>query len=127
MVRQRACAFRRVAEIERHNDLFVRRQTERLRKFIRIEEVQPAAVDAFRRRAERKVRRNDRRVLDPRIILTAGVRKDVRLIVRDHEHGRGAVPARALGVELCERVRRLQDVHALLLKILRRRRDPTRF
>ena len=63
VVRKRYGAFRRISEVEEHDDLFIFRKIQIFRESVRIKAVEPAAVDACVVRCKRKMRRDDGGIL----------------------------------------------------------------
>ena len=100
MVRERSRAFRGIAQIQQHQHVLVLRQAELRRQLLRIEEVDPAAVDALGGRGEEQMRRDDARVLRAGVPLAAGIGEDALPVEGDGEDRARAVTAGRDAVDL---------------------------
>ena len=118
MVGERTDTLCRIAQIHRHQDLFVLRKTQIRCQLIRIEIVDPAAVHALIGRRQDHVRRHDRRVFNTGISLASGIGKYIVFVESNKEHCGSTVTAGSHGIELCERLCRLEHIDMLLLQVL---------
>ena len=118
MVGQRACAFCRITQVHHHQYFFIFRQAESFGQFIRVKEVNPAAVHSFISGSQNHMCRYDRRVLHAGIPLAARIGEHISLIIGNDQDSGRAVTARCNCINLGQSLIGLYHIYMLLLQVL---------
>lgn len=88
VIRERHAVFRRVAKIQQGKYLLVFRKRKGFCQLVRIEEIDPAAADAFVVRCQHQMGGDNRSILDAGAVLSARILEDMFLIECNGENYR---------------------------------------